>query len=119
MPATCLVNRNPLLPGSEGVLRDGCMRYGTWHGDGVGVYFYAEPEFELFRPGDGWVMLELLVIPFIRRTGGRTKGKYLQPAPHGTADCGSLCRVIAPIAMIGIHDRYNNPGTVPGIFALA
>ena len=94
------------------------MRYSAVHGEGVGVYLYAEPPFALFEPADGWVMLELLVVPYLRRCKG-TPGKYLLPAPNGEEDCFSLCPLIAVAAMLGIPERRCQPGTVPALFLLA
>ena len=50
IPIVNLISGHERAPGSNGVLVDGCMRHGSRHGDGIGVYthsgfpeYYAKP----------------------------------------------------------------------------
>ena len=71
-----LVEGHEKAAGSKGVLKDMGMSNGTWHGDGIGVYAYASPPYELFTPGDGYCILELKTHMALTRVKGGSKGRY-------------------------------------------
>ena len=71
-----LVQGHEKAAGSKGVLKDMGMSNGTWHGDGIGVYAYASPPYELFTPGDGYCILELKTHMALTRVKGGSKGRY-------------------------------------------
>ena len=75
-PHPDMVNYN-YYNGQGGILRDGFLRHGMPHSDGIGVYSYAAWPFELFNPNDNWALLELKMAPHMTRVKGGSKGRYV------------------------------------------
>ena len=70
------------------------------HGDGVGVYAYASPPYELFSIGDQWCMLELKVHPYLTGLkGGNTKGRYVMKSDQTHSSIGDECTDCEVMAM--------------------
>ena len=74
-----LVEPNPVLnsPKNQGVLKDGHMFWGIYHGTGRGVYCYSNFPEERFQKGDGWVLLELVVPGYLTKVSGHADGRYV------------------------------------------
>ena len=91
VPLVHLVSRHQKAPGSSGILKDAGMRNGSYHGDGVGIYAYASPPYELFKPGDGWCMVKAKCRPFLTRVKSGSRGRYVLKSDQSSDSVGSLC----------------------------
>ena len=91
VPLVHLVSGHPQAPGSSGILKDAGMRNGSNHGDGIGIYVYASPPYELFKPGDRWCILEIRCWPFLTRLKKGSRGRYVLKSEQGPDSVGSLC----------------------------
>ena len=91
VPLVHLVSGHPQAPGSSGILKDAGMRNGSHHGDGIGIYVYASPPYELFKPGDRWCILEIRCWPFLTRLKKGSRGRYVLKSEQGPDSVGSLC----------------------------
>ena len=98
-----LVVTHDKAAGSQGILQEGGMRYGSMHGDGVGVYCHASRPYELFSEGDAWVMLELLCHPVLTKVKGGSKGRYLIKSDQSLESEGSPCTDCEVIAMLHVY----------------
>ena len=90
--------------GSGGILKDGGMRYGCRHGDGIGVYSHASRPYELFTEGDGWVMLELLCRGSLTRVKGKTRGRYVIRSDQTSQSEGAHCTDCEVVAMLHLFE---------------
>ena len=69
------------------------MSNGSYHGDGAGVFCFGSPPWDHYEPNDGWCMLELKVVPYLKKLKTGTQGRYVLkcagPAYYGTPclDC--------------------------------
>ena len=71
------------------------MYHGEWHADGTGVYGFAKPPVEIFTAGDGYVLLELKVVPYLKKATER-KGKYVLKGPPNCVNTPCfICEVLA------------------------
>lgn len=99
-----LVQPHEQSVGSGGILKDGGMRYGCMHGDGIGVYCWASRPYELFSEGDGWVMLELRCHGSLTRVKGRTRGKYVIKSDQTSQSEGAHCTDCEVVAMLHLYE---------------
>ena len=99
LPVMHLALEHKRAPGSSGIFQDGGMRYGSNHGDGIGVYVYVSPPYELFNPGDQWCMLTLRVRPYLTRVKGGSKGRYVLKSDQSAESSGATCTDCEVIAM--------------------
>ena len=99
-----LVQGHEKAPGSDGILKGGGMCNGTWHGDGIGVYGYASPPYELLSPGDGYVILELKTHMALTRVKGGSKGRYLAKALQVGESIGTPCTDTQVMAVLHLYD---------------
>ena len=90
--------------GSGGILKDGGMRYGCWHGDGIGVYCHASEPYDLFKEGDGWVMLELLCHGSLTRVKGGSRGRYVIKSDQTNQSVGARCTDCEVVAMLHLYE---------------
>ena len=91
VPLVHLVSGHPQAPGSSGILKDAGVRNSSNHGDGIGIYVYASPPYELFKPGDRWCILEIRCWPFLTRLKKGSRGRYVLKSEQGPDSVGSLC----------------------------
>jgi len=98
-----LVSSHNKAPGSSGILLDSGMRYGSDHGDGIGVYAYASPPYELFSLGDQWCLLELKVRPYLTRVKGGSRGRYLLKSDQSDHSIGAPCTDCEVMAMLHMY----------------
>jgi hypothetical protein len=88
---------HPSLPltGQDGILRDGGLRFGTFHGDGIGVYIFSHRALWNLSWHGQMVMLEVLCLPFLKHLNRGAKGRYVCKAPaQGPFACGAPCRAV-------------------------
>ena len=88
---------HPSLPltGQDGILRDGGLRFGTFHGDGIGVYIFSHRALWNLSWHGQVVMLEVLCLPFLKHLNRGAKGRYVCKAPaQGPFACGAPCRAV-------------------------
>ena len=105
---TNLVSAHPQAPGSAGILVDAGMRNGSPHGDGIGVYVYASPPFDLFTEGDQWCMLELKVRPCLTRVQGGSRGRYVLKSDQSTGSVGAPCPDCQVMAVLHMYKSLPN-----------
>ena len=60
------------------ILSDGDMRFGEWHGDGIGVYMYGYNSARWLSPDEA--MLKLRAAPYLTNLRG-SKSRYVLKAP--------------------------------------
>ena len=89
IPIVNLISGHERAPGSNGVLVDGCVRHGSRHGDGIGVYTHSGFPEEYVKPGDGYCVLELRAAPYLRRLQKGARGRYILPARQIPTAIGS------------------------------
>lgn len=94
-----LVNGHPDASGSNGVLHDGGLSHGTWHGDGIGVYAYSYFPERWCSAGDGWCILELRSLPHWTRVAGGTRGRYVMKSEQKDDARGTPCHLIEVVAL--------------------
>ena len=100
-----LVQPHEQSHGSRGILKDGGMRYGDMHGDGIGVYCHASRPYELFSEGDGWVMLELRCHSRLTRVKGRgSRGRYVIKSDQTSQSKGAHCTDCEVVAMLHLYE---------------
>jgi len=90
--------------GSGGILKDGGMRYGCWHGDGIGVYCHASRPYRYFSKGDGWVMLELRCHGRLTRVKGCSRGRYVIKSDQTSQSEGAHCTDCEVVAMLHLYE---------------
>ena len=95
-----LVQPHHNAPGSNGILNDGGMSYGCWHGDGIGVYCHASLPYELFQVGDGWCVLERFCHAHLTRVKGGSKGRYVLKSDQTLHSQGAPCIDCEVVAML-------------------
>ena len=103
VPLVHLVSGHQKAPGSSGILKDAGMRNGAYHGDGVGIYAYASPPYELFKPGDGWCMVKAKCRPFLTRVKSGSRGRYVLKSDQSSDSVGSLCIDCEVIAVLHMY----------------
>ena len=86
-----LVQHCPSAQGSNGILVDGGMRYGSWHGDGVGVYAHARKPWEYFSVNDGWAFVELRMHGYLKRVKSGSRGRYVLKSDQTVDSYGAEC----------------------------
>ena len=82
---------NTELSNMLSIFQDGYMRFGQWHGDGVGVYMYSYNSVECMTPDEA--MIELRVVPYLSKLAHGSKARYVMRAPvHGedSSDKGNM-----------------------------
>ena len=83
----------------EGILNDGYMRFGDWHGDGIGVYMFGYNSAGWLNPDEA--MLELRAAPYLTKIGG-SKSRYVLKSPLQGAcssDIGQICKAVEVVAV--------------------
>ena len=90
--------------GSSGILRDGGMRNGGWHGDGIGVYCHATPPHRYFSEGDGWVMLELRCHGHLTKVKGGALGRYVIKSDQTDQSLNAHCTDCEVVAIIHFYN---------------
>ena len=88
----------------DGIFVNGGMNYGDDHRDGIGVYMYVYPPFELFNHGDGGVLLEINVHGCLKRVKHGSRGRYLVRSNQVASTVGSPCLDVEVVAMWSLHD---------------
>jgi hypothetical protein len=82
------------------IFRDGYLRFGDWHGDGVGVYMYGYNSARWLSPDDA--MLELRVPPLLTKLATGSKSRYVLKAPiqgPDAPDTSQLCKGVEVVAV--------------------
>ena len=103
VPTMNLVSAHARAPDSMGILADAGMRYGSRHGDGIGVYAYAAPPYELFLLGDQWCMVELKVRAFLTRVKSRSQGRYVLKSDQSDDSVGAQCTDCQVMAVLHMY----------------
>ena len=125
----CLVEANPpyrenILPHPDGtfrtfhntarcnlmsILSDGYMRFGEWHGDGIGVYMYGYNSAGWLNPDE--TMIELRAAPYLTNVRGTSKSRYVLKTPlQGpcSPDIGQICKAVEVVA-VWFHHGFCPP----------
>ena len=100
---------------SKGILKDGGMRYGSFHhADGIGVYADACPRFELFSPWEENVLLQLRMHANITEARDGNPGRHVLKSEDQSvaaigADC-TACEVVAVFVLDAIAPVFAKIG---------
>ena len=106
VPLEALVTATLGSSGSEGILKDGGMRYGYLHADhGAGVYTDASPPWELFPPGEENALLQLYMHANITEAKHGPKGRYVLKSEQGDASIGADCADSEVLAILVSEDH--------------
>ena len=106
VPLEALVTATLGSSGSEGILKDGGMRYGYLHDDhGAGVYTDASPPWELFPPGEENALLQLHMHANITEAKHGPKGRYVLKSEQGDASIGADCADSEVLAILVSEDH--------------
>lgn len=103
-----LVQPHENSEGSSGILRDGGMRYGCWHGDGIGVYCNASMPHWTFSEDDGWVMLELRCHPHLTKVKSSrpgAQGRYVIKSDQTDQSLNAHCPDCEVVAMLHLCEH--------------
>jgi hypothetical protein len=100
-----LVQNHENSEGSSGILRDGGMRYGCRHGDGIGVYCHASRPHSVFSEGDGWVMLELRCHRYLTKVKQGSKGRYVLKSDQTDQSLNAHCTDCEVVAMLHLYEH--------------
>ena len=103
VPTRHPISTHEKAPGSSRVLADSGMRYGSKHGDGIGVYAFASPPYDRFLLGDEWCMLELKVRPALTRVKGGSRGRYVLKSDQRDDSIGAPCTDCQVMAVLHIY----------------
>ena len=98
-----LISAHEKAPGSNGILVDSGMRYGSRHGDGIGVYAFASPPYDRFLLGDEWCMLELKVRPALTRVKGGSRGRYVLKSDQSDESVRAPCTNCQVMALLHMY----------------
>ena len=86
-----LIEGYAYAPGSQGILTDGGMCNGAMHGDGIGVYAYAYPPYEIVESHGECALVELKMHSALTGLRSGSKGRYILKAEQTNESIGALC----------------------------